>query len=105
MPDPQSSSAHQAAEPQVIVIGSERNLDKLGQRPPLQETTDLAETMWEQSGSPLRFLVIRLSSIGDIVHALPAVAALGQSFPKAKSIGSSKIAMLPFWRETLTYTA
>lgn len=27
-----------------------------------------------------RFLVIRLSSIGDIVHALPAVAALGESF-------------------------
>jgi lipopolysaccharide heptosyltransferase I len=31
-----------------------------------------------------RFLVIRLSSIGDIVHALPAVAALGQSFPQAE---------------------
>ena len=30
------------------------------------------------------FLVIRLSSIGDIVHALPAVAALGQSFPRAE---------------------
>jgi lipopolysaccharide heptosyltransferase I len=30
------------------------------------------------------FLVIRLSSIGDIVHALPAVAALGQSFPQAE---------------------
>lgn len=30
-----------------------------------------------------RFLVIRLSSIGDIVHALPAVAALGQRFPQA----------------------
>ena len=28
-------------------------------------------------------LVIRLSSIGDIVHALPAVAALGESFPQA----------------------
>lgn len=27
------------------------------------------------------FLVIRLSSIGDIVHALPAVAALGEMFP------------------------
>jgi len=27
--------------------------------------------------------VVRLSSIGDIVHALPAVAALGQSFPQA----------------------
>jgi heptosyltransferase-1 len=31
-----------------------------------------------------RFLVIRLSSIGDIVHALPAVAALGESFPQAE---------------------
>jgi len=30
------------------------------------------------------FLVIRLSSIGDIVHALPAVAALGHSFPQAE---------------------
>ncbi len=30
---------------------------------------------------PKRFLVIRLSSIGDIVHALPAVSALGESFP------------------------
>jgi lipopolysaccharide heptosyltransferase I len=30
------------------------------------------------------FLVIRLSSIGDIVHALPAVVALGQSFPQAE---------------------
>lgn len=31
-----------------------------------------------------RFLVIRLSSIGDIVHALPAVAALAESFPAAE---------------------
>jgi lipopolysaccharide heptosyltransferase I len=31
-----------------------------------------------------RFLVIRLSSIGDIVHALPAVAALGDAFPEAE---------------------
>lgn len=30
-----------------------------------------------------RFLVIRLSSIGDVVHALPAVAALGEAFPGA----------------------
>lgn len=30
-----------------------------------------------------QFLVIRLSSIGDIVHALPAVAALGEAFPGA----------------------
>ena len=38
----------------------------------------------EQLGSRPRFLVIRLSSLGDIVHALPAVAALGQSFPQAE---------------------
>ncbi|HEY6290529.1 MAG TPA: glycosyltransferase family 9 protein [Terriglobia bacterium] len=31
-----------------------------------------------------RILVIRLSSIGDIVHTLPAVAALGQSLPQAE---------------------
>lgn len=31
-----------------------------------------------------RILVIRLSSIGDIVHALPAVAALGESQPGAE---------------------
>jgi len=37
-----------------------------------------------QSVSRPRFLVIRLSSIGDIVHALPAVAALGQSFPETE---------------------
>ncbi len=32
----------------------------------------------------MRFLVIRLSSIGDIVHTLPAVAALGATFPEAE---------------------
>lgn len=32
----------------------------------------------------MRFLVIRLSSIGDIVHTLPAVAALGEAFPAAE---------------------
>ena len=31
-----------------------------------------------------RFLVIRLSSIGDIVHALPAVSALGRAYPQAQ---------------------
>jgi lipopolysaccharide heptosyltransferase I len=36
------------------------------------------------SESNLRFLVIRLSSIGDIVHTLPAVAALGEAFPEAE---------------------
>jgi lipopolysaccharide heptosyltransferase I len=32
----------------------------------------------------MRFLIVRLSSIGDIVHALPAVAALGEAFPQAE---------------------
>ena len=36
------------------------------------------------SGPQQRFLVIRLSSIGDIVHALPAVAALGRAYPQAE---------------------
>lgn len=31
-----------------------------------------------------KFLIIRLSSIGDIVHALPAAAALGEAFPGAQ---------------------
>jgi heptosyltransferase-1 len=34
--------------------------------------------------SQRRFLVIRLSSIGDIVHTLPAVSALGRSLPGAE---------------------
>ncbi len=33
---------------------------------------------------PHRFLIVRLSSIGDIVHALPAAAALAESFPAAE---------------------
>lgn len=32
----------------------------------------------------MRFLIIRLSSIGDIVHALPPASALAQSFPDAE---------------------
>jgi lipopolysaccharide heptosyltransferase I len=31
-----------------------------------------------------RFLIVRLSSIGDIVHALPAAAALAERFPQAQ---------------------
>src|SRR6266481_4980558 len=33
-----------------------------------------------------RFLVVRLGSLGDIVHTFPAVAALRESFPKADII-------------------
>src|SRR6059036_1044188 len=31
-----------------------------------------------------RFLVVRLGSLGDIVHTFPAVAGLRESFPKAE---------------------
>jgi heptosyltransferase-1 len=33
-----------------------------------------------------RFLVVRLGSLGDIVHTLPAVAGLRQSFPQAEIV-------------------
>ncbi|HWS96709.1 MAG TPA: hypothetical protein VN620_09575, partial [Candidatus Methylomirabilis sp.] len=33
-----------------------------------------------------RFLVVRLGSLGDIVHTFPAVASLKESFPAAKII-------------------
>lgn len=33
-----------------------------------------------------RFLVVRLGSLGDIVHTFPAVAALRESFPKAEIV-------------------
>lgn len=36
------------------------------------------------SDSPQRFLIVRLSSIGDIVHTLPAVVALGEAFPQTE---------------------
>ena len=69
-----------------------------------------------------RFLVIRLSSIGDIVHALPAVAALGETLPDAEihwAVESRYAALLdgnPFvhrmmkldtlaWRRNLASTA
>lgn len=34
----------------------------------------------------LRFLVLRLGSLGDIVHTFPAVAGLRESFPKAEIV-------------------
>src|SRR5260370_32353744 len=33
-----------------------------------------------------RFLVVRLGSLGDIVHTFPAVAGLRESFPKAEIV-------------------
>src|SRR5262249_34785977 len=42
-----------------------------------------------------KFLVVRLGSLGDIVHAFPAVAALKQSFPNGEIIWLTH----PRWRE------
>jgi ADP-heptose:LPS heptosyltransferase len=33
-----------------------------------------------------KFLIVRLGSLGDIVHTFPAVAALRESFPSAKIV-------------------
>src|SRR5713226_1967686 len=42
-----------------------------------------------------RFLVVRLGSLGDIVHTFPAVAALRESFPQAEIIWLTH----PRWKE------
>jgi ADP-heptose:LPS heptosyltransferase len=34
--------------------------------------------------APDRFLVVRLTSLGDLVHTIPAVAALRATFPQAR---------------------
>jgi lipopolysaccharide heptosyltransferase I len=51
------------------------------------ESADHSESRGREvaaQGAALDFLVIRLSSIGDIVHTLPAVAALGETFPASR---------------------
>ena len=42
-----------------------------------------------------RFLVVRLGSLGDIVHTFPAVAALRDSFPHAEIVWLTH----PRWKE------
>jgi heptosyltransferase I len=42
-----------------------------------------------------RFLVVRLGSLGDIVHTFPAVAGLRESFPKAEIVWLAH----PRWKE------
>jgi heptosyltransferase-1 len=44
-----------------------------------------------------RFLVVRLGSLGDIVHTFPAVAALRESFPKAEIAWLTR----PRWKELI----
>src|SRR5262249_6979007 len=45
-------------------------------------------------GEP-KFLVVRLGSLGDIVHTFPAAAALRKSFPRSKIVWLTH----PRWRE------
>jgi heptosyltransferase I len=45
-----------------------------------------------------RFLVVRLGSLGDIVHTLPAVAGLRESFPAAEIVWLTH----PRWAELVT---
>ncbi|MDE2127822.1 MAG: glycosyltransferase family 9 protein [Armatimonadetes bacterium] len=45
--------------------------------------------------SPRRILVVKLSAMGDIVHALPVSAALGRAFPQAEIIWVTHDAFLP----------
>ena len=47
------------------------------------------------------FLVVRLGSLGDIVHTFPAVAALRESFPKAEIVWLTH----PRWRELVESSA
>src|SRR6267378_6586954 len=44
-----------------------------------------------------RFLVVRLGSLGDIVHTFPAVAGLRESFPKAEIVWLAH----PRWKELI----
>src|SRR6267378_8145177 len=45
-----------------------------------------------------KFLIVRLGSLGDIVHTFPAVAALRESFPSAKIVWITH----PRWRDLVT---
>jgi len=45
-----------------------------------------------------KFLVVRLGSLGDIVHAFPAVAALRETFPNCKIVWLTH----PRWRELVS---
>jgi lipopolysaccharide heptosyltransferase I len=63
-----------------------------------------------------RFLIVRLGSLGDIVHTFPAVSGLRESFPRAEIVwvthprwqelvGSSKLATEIWEAETRSYTS
>src|SRR5258707_15782051 len=47
------------------------------------------------------FLVVRLGSLGDIVHTFPAVASLRESFPNAEIVWLTH----PRWKELVEYSA
>lgn len=58
---------------------------KSGEEKSVQDSESSLGTLQEvMPESAQKFLIIRLSSIGDIVHALPAVSALGRALPGAE---------------------
>ena len=38
----------------------------------------------ERESSPRSFLIVRLGALGDVVHAIPVVAALRHAYPGAR---------------------
>lgn len=71
--------------------------------PKVRNTSDIIQKISSASASTTRsrpardFLIIRLSSLGDIIHTLPAFAALRRRFPKARiawAVGSQGKAIL-----------
>src|SRR6202008_2716424 len=54
-----------------------------GPRKVVSMATSGASSSPSQSKDPPRILIVRLSSMGDVVHARPAAAALRQAFPNA----------------------
>src|ERR1700730_17777783 len=69
----------------------------------------IAETRPAEMNQTFRILVIRLSSMGDVIHALPAVASLKHSFPESrvswviKSRWQPRLAGNPFVDEVIPF--
>ncbi len=51
---------------------------------PARALTGDASIDWLPSGRPPRLLIVRLSAIGDVLHALPTLAALRAQWPAAR---------------------
>lgn len=55
--------------------------------PKVRNTSDIIETIaasGSRGSAPRNFLILRLGALGDIIHTLPAFAALRKQFPQAR---------------------